>query len=110
MEIRVDIDRTLCTYKQIDGKKTAIPLMQVIRRVNRLYDEGNRIIIWTSRNKISKRDQTEFTKKQLESWGVKYHELDMSKPLFDLFIDDRAINVSHWMQGMHLEELGDDFE
>ena len=99
--IRVDIDRTLCDWKRDErGKKVAIPKQDVISKVNRLYREGHRIVIWTSRNNISRRDQTAFTTGQLRKWGVKYHELDMKKPLFDLFVDDKAVNVDHWMKGI----------
>jgi hypothetical protein len=34
----------------------------------------------------------EITKKQLDNWGVKYHELIMGKTHYDLLIDDKAIN------------------
>ena len=39
----------------------------------------------------------ELTEKQMRSWGVKHHELHLGKPYADLFIDDKAINVSQWM-------------
>ena len=108
VEIRVDIDRTLCTYERIDGRKTAVPIREVIDKVNDLFDAGHKITIWTSRNVISRSDQTQFTKKQLASWGVRYHVLDLQKPLFDLFIDDRSVNVHHWMQGLEIPDLGED--
>jgi hypothetical protein len=38
-------------------------------------------------------DWREFTEKQLKSWGVKYHELIFGKPVADVFIDDKAINI-----------------
>ena len=31
------------------------------------------------------------TQKQLQEWGVKYHELFMGKPCGDLYIDDKGI-------------------
>ena len=36
----------------------------------------------------------DFTKKQLDSWGVKYHQLFLGKPGADLFIDDKGISDS----------------
>jgi hypothetical protein len=33
---------------------------------------------------------------QLDAWGVKYHELRLGKPVYDLFIDDKAMNPAHW--------------
>jgi hypothetical protein len=37
------------------------------------------------------------TEKQLQEWGVKYHELKFGKPYYDLFIDDRNMNTRDWM-------------
>lgn len=104
MIVRVDIDRTLCTFDIEDGRKKATPNRKVIAKVNELYQDGAEIIIWTSRNNISRTDQTEFTRKQLKEWGVKYHKLEMDKPLFDLFVDDRAVNVKHWMDEVPMGE------
>ena len=28
----------------------------------------------------------------LKNWGVKYHELRLQKPAYDILIDDKAIN------------------
>ena len=110
MEIRVDIDRTLCIYRQVNGKKTAVPVKKVIRRINALYTEGHTITIWSSRNVISRRDQTEFTKNQLKKWGVRYHKMDLTKPLFDLLIDDKVAHVVHWLKNIPTPELGEDFD
>jgi len=33
----------------------------------------------------------EFTKNQLSSWGCKFHELYLSKPNADHYIDDKGI-------------------
>ena len=30
--------------------------------------------------------------KQFKEWGVKFHELKLGKPVYDLFIDDKNIN------------------
>ena len=35
------------------------------------------------------------TIKQFKNWGVKYHHLSLGeKPVFDLLIDDRVLNIS----------------
>lgn len=31
------------------------------------------------------------TLKQLNKWGVKYHEIYFGKPSFDLFVDDKSL-------------------
>jgi len=99
MIIFVDIDETICFYEEeitLDGKKDydkAIPSEENIEKVNKLYDEGNTIIFWTARGSRSGIDWTEFTKKQLTSWGVKYHHVRCDKPYYDQFIEDRSIRI-----------------
>ena len=35
--------------------------------------------------------------KTIKKWGVKFNELRMGKPAYDLFIDDKALNsIYHW--------------
>ena len=48
---------------------------------------------WTGRGSVTKINWYELTKKQLNEWGCKYHELRMGKPYYDLFIDDKNLNV-----------------
>lgn len=97
-----DIDGTLCyTPNNEKGKpdyKNAQPLPFMVEQVNRLYDEGNYIIMQTARGKGSGIDHTELTKKQLDDWGYKYHELFpmFCKPTADIFIDDKGINAMVW--------------
>ena len=97
-----DIDGTLChTPNNEKGKpdyENAQPLPFMVEQVNRLYDEGNYIIMQTARGKGSGIDHTELTKKQLNDWGYKYHELFpmFCKPTADIFIDDKGINATVW--------------
>lgn len=97
-----DIDGTLChTPNNEKGKpdyENAQPLPFMVEQVNRLYDEGNYIIMQTARGKGSGIDHTELTKKQLNDWGYKYHELFpmFCKPTADIFIDDKGINAMVW--------------
>ena len=94
--IFVDIDETICFYDGVDrlGYKNAIPNMDNIRKINKLYDEGNYIKYWTARGSVSKIDYCDLTKKQLEDWGAKHHELSVGeKPFFDLLIDDRTKRI-----------------
>ena len=41
-------------------------------------------------------DWYDITKDQLIAWGAKHHELKLGKPVYDLFIDDKAINSYTW--------------
>jgi glycerol-3-phosphate cytidylyltransferase len=97
-----DIDGTLChTPNSEKGKPdylNAKPYPFMVEQINRLYDEGNYIIMQTARGKGSGIDHTELTTKQLNDWGYKYHELFpmFCKPNVDIFIDDKAVNVVDW--------------
>jgi glycerol-3-phosphate cytidylyltransferase len=97
-----DIDGTLCNTPNNElGKPDYInakPFPFMVEQVNRLYDEGNYIIMQTARGKGSGIDHTELTKKQLDEWGYKYHELFpmFCKPNADIFIDDKGVNAVDW--------------
>ena len=97
-----DIDGTLChTPNNSLGKpdyNNAQPFPFMVEQVNRLYEDGNYIILQTARGKGSGIDHTELTKNQLKEWGYKYHELFpmFCKPNADIFIDDKGINVEEW--------------
>jgi hypothetical protein len=100
MRLVFDIDGVLCDEYHPDmGHRQ--PYVERIAKVNRLYDEGNEIIIFTSRGMRSTNgDQTasdlkyrDFTEKQLAGWGLKYHKLYFGKPNADAYIDN--LNLSH---------------
>ena len=81
MIIYVDIDETICTTPESRDYTLATPIIENVQKINDLYD-----------------DWTETTKKQFEEWGVKYHDLKLKKPFYDLFIDDRAINSNIYFE------------
>jgi len=97
----VDIDGTICTTDC--DYKDAKPYSEVIDKINSLYDEGHKIIFFTSRGYKSGTDWYDFTKRQIDSWGVKYHELKMGKPQFDLFIDDKAVSNIQWYKDNNIK-------
>lgn len=92
----IDIDGTICT--NTDGEyETAHPYFDAIKKVNQLYDDGHKIVLFTARGTTTRIDWTELTKTQLTDWKVKYHELLFGKPYADYYIDDKAINVKDWL-------------
>ena len=64
-----------------------------IEKINKLYEQGNTIVYWTSRGSRKQINWYTLTKSQLDSWGVKYHELRVDKPYYDLFIDDKTLRI-----------------
>ena len=96
MVIYVDIDETICFYDGVErlGYKNAIPNMDNIEKINRLYDEGNHIKYYTARGSFSKIDYYDLTKEQLDKWECKYHELSVGeKPNYDLLICDKTKRI-----------------
>ena len=92
-----DLDGTLCTSVEGSDYTKAEPLQKAIDKVNDLYEQGIKIVIFTGRGSSSGKDWTEFTKKQIDGWGLKYHQLITNrKPTYDKVIDDKAINAMDW--------------
>ncbi len=100
-----DIDGVIC---KTDGNnyKHSKPNHKVIRLINKLYNEGNTIKIFTARHmtkyegNISKVKKYGYqkTKKQLLKWNLKFHNLIMGKPSYDVFVDDKALGFSkNWI-------------
>ena len=100
-----DIDGTLChTPCNPDGHgmryEESTPFPWMVKIVNRLYDQGDYIIMMTARGRGSGIDHSDLTRNQLAMWGFKYHELEpmFHKPTADLFIDDKGIDVNEWLK------------
>lgn len=93
-----DIDNVVCSTENSKYQYSK-PKIQVIKKINQLYDKGFKIIFFTSRfmgrtNNNPKKAYSlgfQLTKNQLEKWRVKYHKLIMGKPSYDLIIDDLSI-------------------
>ena len=88
--IYVDCDETLCVLPVDRDYERAVPVMANVKWVNRLKDQGHKIVIWTARGQTTGRSWRALTERQLADWGVRYDELSFDKPAFDLLIDDKA--------------------
>lgn len=98
----IDIDGTICNkpqYEDDDRYENSIPKLDRIKKINKLYEEGNIIKYFTARGmgrsgdnpNVSIKMFYELTKNQLDSWGCKYHKLILGKPSADYYIDDKGI-------------------
>ncbi len=118
MKIAVDLDGTLCTWHPREYH-LAKPNEQHIERVQKLYDKGHTIWIYTARGASLDTEQMardaweHITCEQLKIWQVPFHELIFQKPAFDILIDDRAVqfdsdwldeiesgHLPHWIKGL----------
>lgn len=88
-----DIDGVIAQFNQDLTYDKSLPNEKVIKIVNYLYEQGNKIVLFTARGYKTGIDWKETTKEQLENWGVKYHELKMGKPDADYYIDDKMLSV-----------------
>ena len=96
-----DIDKTICKTNRL-AYHLSEPIKNKILLINKLYEKGHIIKLFTSRymgrykgnvNLIEKKFYSK-TEKQLKTWGLKFHDLIMGKPLYDIFVDDKAYNVN----------------
>ena len=90
-----DIDGTICqnTYGKYELAK---PIEERIKFINELYKKGCEIIMFTARGSTTNIDWTNFTKKQLEKWGLKYTKLILGKPYAEIFIDDKGVEADQF--------------
>jgi hypothetical protein len=98
MLIAFDLDNTLCTQQVGKTYAEAEPIQAHIDVVNRLFDEGNIITIYTARGGTTGLDWRSLTEAQLTQWGVKYHFLNTTKIHYDLLVCDRAINADTYFK------------
>jgi len=97
-----DIDNVICITGDKRNYSKSIPIKKNIEIINKSYDNGFKIILYTARfmgrckGNVAevKRRIKPLTLKQLKKWGVKYHKLYFGKPSFDLFIDDKSLSFS----------------
>lgn len=92
MQIIIDLDGTICTEERQFSRPLAKPNHGAVESVNKLFDAGHTIIIYTARTWA----EWEVTNNWLQVHNVKFHQLFMGKPVGDLWIDDRAIKHTDW--------------
>jgi len=92
-----DIDGTICTIS-VDDYSKARPFKERINLINKLHDEGNKIVLHTARGSLTGINQKQLTIKQLDKWNVKYDEIVFGKPAADYYIDDKASDVFGWFE------------
>jgi len=102
-----DLDGVIC--KNINYKNSNLinynkskPIRSAVRAINKLYDDGHRIVIYTARGmtryngniSLVKKKLGNITTNSLKSWKLKYHKLVFGKIHYDFIIDDKSINYS----------------
>lgn len=91
-----DIDNTIFKTQGTDYPNSQ-PDYRIIFKINKLYEDGNIIKLFTARGSKSGIDWRKLTEWQLKMWGVAYHELIMGKPVADFFVDDKAMKPEEFI-------------
>jgi dTDP-glucose 4,6-dehydratase len=92
MIIYVDIDETICKTNSLDYRNS-VPIKENIEKINELFAKGHYIVYWSARGSGSGKDWREVTERQFKEWEIEYHELKFGKPIYDVFICDKAVNI-----------------
>lgn len=96
-----DLDGTLCTNTE-GSYEEALPIINRIKIVNRLFELGNFITIFTARGATTGIDWRGLTEEQLSEWNVMHHRLILGKPFADFYIDDKGISDSDFFNKIGL--------
>lgn len=88
-----DIDGVVAKLQKDLDYALSEPNERMVKIINRLYDYGNKIVLFTARGYVTGKDWSQVTKEQMQRWGVKYHELKFGKPNADYYVDDRMISL-----------------
>lgn len=108
--IAFDLDDTLCfrdpkfEHLGFEKYKFCEPIPEMINKLNKLYDEGNTIYVYTARGMATFKGDTMkiynalycMTLESLKEWGIKHHGLIMGKLHYDLLIDDKAMSLQEF--------------
>ena len=90
--IGVDLDGVLCSEEKTFEKPLATLEPGALEFMRAARMSGHTIVIWTARGW----EQYKATIFWLESNKIEFDQLIMGKPIFDVFIDDRAVAHTSW--------------
>jgi CMP-N-acetylneuraminic acid synthetase len=93
-----DIDGVIAKLEPNNNYDKAEPNERMVSVINELFELGNYIVLFTARGYVTGIDWSVITTKQLELWGLKYHELHFGKPNADYYIDDKMIDMEQLME------------
>lgn len=105
----IDVDNTLSVHDPDVFYQNHEPIHDMILKVNRMYDEGHTIILFSARGQKSNKGDLQKIEQNvrpiLEEWlnkhKVKYHFLILGKPWGEnvVYIDDRSMRPDEFLSG-----------
>ena len=102
----IDLDGTIVSQKSITEYSEALPIFNVINKINKLFDAGHCIIIYTARGMNTYSGNVDFielnlrkvTEETLSKFGVKYTSLVFGKLCGDYYVDDKNILIDRFLE------------
>lgn len=88
-----DIDGVIALKREDLDYAKAEPNIRMINIINKLYDMGNEIVLFTARGYVTKINWYPVTKEAMDRWGVKYTKIIMGKPNADFYVDDHFVSM-----------------
>ena len=92
MKLIVDLDGVICEELGTFERSMAKPLPNAIEVLKRLKWAGHHITLYTGRGW----SEYTMTTAWLKKYEIPYDLLLCGKPLYDLWIDDRALKFTDW--------------
>jgi capsule biosynthesis phosphatase len=105
MRICIDMDGTICKNRSPDQKYSDIdPIEGAVTSLRNLKNQGHYIIIDTARHvRTCNWNEGQIIARQakvlinwLDKHGIPYDEIWFSKPLADVYIDDKGMKFNSW--------------
>lgn len=106
-----DIDNTIVKFDNDRDYENFKPDKEMVNIINDLYAQGHKIVLYTARGMRSvgaSKIESEILPsllKNLDNIGLKYDELLTHKPVYDWFIDDKAIDPFKFKLMYHSKTL-----
>ena len=88
-----DIDGVIALQTDDLDYSHSKPNEKMIAIINKLFEYGNQIILFTARGYVTGIDWRHVTTNQMEKWGLHYTELHFGKPNADYYIDDKMLSL-----------------
>jgi len=91
----IDFDHTLTADPKGTYPEDPEPEFNMIKAINRIYRQGNIIIIWTARQW----NNAPFLISWLTRYSVPYHGIRMEKGGSDVYLDDKMVSIDEFLKG-----------
>lgn len=92
MMIIVDLDGVICTEEKTFERSLAKPQEGALEGMRQLRAQGHTVIVHTARSWAEYRMTEDWLRKN----NIEFDALQMGKPIYDVWVDDRAVRFEGW--------------